>query len=167
MNIWKEMNFAFALGFFNSCRNFHSPFQDLRTVEKLILLGRYSNSHTFLGSSLLLSYFSHLPAGIVMLTSASKGRESCHNPLGTTVACSHSQQRQTAELHIMNQNHVDNWMLCRVFKIYPWKHLTKYSSVQITSPLHGETECSMTGLRRVMDLWAASRFLQSQPCLCW
>lgn len=104
VNLWKEMNFPFTLGFFNRRRNFHSPVQHLQTVEKLILPSRYSNSHTLLGSSVLLSYLSHQqsPAGIAMLMSASKGRESCHDPLGTTVTCPQSQQGQTAELHTVN-----------------------------------------------------------------
>lgn len=125
MNIREEMNFAFALGCFKQMQKFpqHRSVQDLWTDGKLILSNRYISSHKLLEFSQLLSYFSHQqsPAGIVMLVSASKGRECLQDPLGTTGTCSQAQHGQTAALHFMDQNHIDNWVSCSMFSIYPCK----------------------------------------------
>lgn len=154
--------------FLNRWRNFHSSVQDLWTDGKLILSNRYINSHKLLEFSQLLSYFSHQqsPAGIVMLVSARKGRESLQDTLGTTGTCSQSQQGQTAVLHIVNQNHIGNWVSCRMFSTYPWK---SYKTAQYKSPplYRGELRLQMSCTRWMMGLWAASRFLWSQPWLYW
>lgn len=104
-----------------------------------INLTRYSNSRTLLGFSLLLNYFSHRqsPAGIAMLTSASKGRESHQDPLGTTVTCSQSQQK------CMSWSRSTLITGCRAgCSTSANENTSQNSSVQITCPLHGETECS-------------------------
>lgn len=77
-----------------------------------------------------------------MLTSASNIRESHQVLWGTTAS---SQQGQAAELPIMIQTHIDNWMLCRMFKN---SVKTPYKTARYKSPppflciLHRETDCS-------------------------
>lgn len=97
------MNFAFALGFFKQMEKFPQPSPRFLDRWEINLIKQIHYSHKLLEFSQLLSYFSHQqsPAGIVMLVSARKGRESLQDTLGTTGTCSQSQQQQTAALHSM------------------------------------------------------------------
>ena len=165
MKIWKEMNFALAPGFFNRCRNFHSPVQDLWTFGKLVLPDRYSNSHTLLGFSLLLSYFSHQqsPAGTAMLTSASKGKKAVTTH-GVQLWLVPSPSRDRLQNCI-------SWIRTTLItgchagcSASTDESALKNSLVQIISPLHGETEFS-SDLPEASDGFVSSTQISGVPAL--